>query len=94
MTERLRDAAFELSVRLREGQKDVSCELAELELALAAAAIEREHLEDLPRLIELEKHGDHPATESWSDWTVGWNAALDQAAALVRYQLQLMDRDL
>ena len=85
MTERLRDAAFELAIRLREGQRDVSCELTELELALAAAAIESEQLHDLPRMIELEKHLDHPAIESWSDWTVGWNAGLDQAAALVRY---------
>ena len=80
MTERLRDAAFELAVRLREGQENVQRELAELELALAAAAIESELLLDLPRRLELCRNSA-PQT----DFDQGYNFAMEEAASLVRF---------
>jgi len=57
-------------------------ELAALEGALATAPLDREMIEDLPRMIELEKH-----TAPDSDYTAGWNAALEQAAQLARFVL-------
>ena len=60
-------------------------ELAALEAALATAPIEAEAIEDLPRMIELEKRNperDDPS--AWQDYERGWNDAIETAAALVR----------
>jgi hypothetical protein len=60
-------------------------ELAAVEAALRTSAIERELLDDLPRMIELERrtHG----VDFNLEWVQGWNAALEQAAALARFAL-------
>lgn len=82
MTTRLELAAVQLAAKLHE-KTPHRAELAALEAALRTAAIEREDLDDLPRMIELEKH-----TAPDSDYTAGWNAALELAASLARFVLR------
>ena len=93
MTSKLERAALNLAVKLRsqradsEGQTCYQHELAALEAALQTAPIEREAIEDLPRMIELERHEPKDATGAWDDWESGWNSALETAAAIVRFTL-------
>jgi len=87
---RLERAAVALAAKLHEMRdrlpsrisSNYTGELAALEAALSTAPLDREMLEDLPRMIELEKH-----TAPDSDYTAGWNAALEQAAQLARFVL-------
>jgi hypothetical protein len=87
MTTGLERAAVALAAKLHESRAhhrrpDYRAELAALEAALRTAPIEREAVEDMPRMIELEKHAS-PETE----YNDGWNAACDNAAALARFVL-------
>lgn len=81
MTSKLERAGAKLAAKLHEKQPHHR-ELAEFEAALRTAPIDRELLEDLPRIIELEKHSSPD-----SDYTAGWNAALEQASAFARFVL-------
>lgn len=78
----LERAAAVLAAKLHDGGPH-RAELAALEAALRTAPIEREGFDDLPRMIELEKHSAPD-----SDYTAGWNAALEMAASLARFTLR------
>jgi hypothetical protein len=93
VTSNLERAAVALAAKLHESRAhhrrpDYRAELAALEAALRTAPIEREAIEDLPRMIELERHTDSGPSDAWGDYTAGWNAAMETAASIARYVLR------